>query len=237
MEKLITFASLALILAGATACRDPLLDGTGWQPDADPFDADVEDDAGPGALCPPGTADLFNNFYSPYAGGEDSVDLEVVNYSYFRCPHCAHFSEVWEEMFDRRADIRARVRLYFHHYPFNYESAWQLHAATVAAGNQGVENFWAVHDYIYGGMNMEEPEYYSLEEVTAFADDVLGLDMARFEDDLNDDVTYAFLQWDKAQAIAQEVTGTPSVFICGEKISWGSIEERIDGYLSAGAGD
>lgn len=229
-----SFASLltvVTILAPISGCRDPFVDNP-WVPDSGKFDADVEDDAGPGELCPEGTQDLFNNYYSAFLGGQESVDLEVVNYSYFRCPHCASFSKLWEEIFERRADIRARVRLYYHHYPFNYESAWRLHAATVAAGNQGMENFWAVHDFIYGGILMDSPEYYSEEEVIAFCDDVLNLDMDRFFDDLEDDVTYAYLQWDKDQALAQEVTGTPSVFICGSKISWGSIEEKIDEYLN-----
>lgn len=226
-----TFLLIAAIaIATAAGCRDFELSDS-WTPDASTFDANVEDDSGPGALCPPGTPDLFNNYYSPYFGGDVSVDLEVSNCSYFRCPHCASFSRLSAKLLQERKDIRDRVRIYYHHYPFNYESAWALHGAAVAAGNQGMENFWAVHDYIYAGMLSDPPEYYSAEDVVEFADDVLYLDIDQLVEDMNSDVTYAFLQWDKNQALAQEVYGTPSVFICGEKISWGSLEDKIDSYL------
>ncbi len=227
---IVWFAISVLVLILASGCRDPFVDDD-WTPDVDDFDANVEDDSGPGELCPEGSMDLFNNYYSPYVGGDESVDLEVVDYSYFRCPHCATFAGQWEEVFADRDDVRDRVRFYFHHYPFNYESAWSLHATAVAAGNQGMENFWAVHDYIYEGMRQDDPEYYSADDVSAFVDAVLNLNMSQYNDDLADPTTLAFLEWDKNQALEQGIGGTPSVFLCGQKVSWGALENRIDDYL------
>jgi protein-disulfide isomerase len=225
-------AALSLLLALiATGCRDPLLEGAPWTPDASDFDASVEDDAGPGELCPAGTKDLFNNAYSNYIGGEESVELTVSNFSYFRCPHCAHFAELSRGIWAARPDFRKRVRLYFHHYPFDNQTAWQLHACAEAAGRQGMEHFWAVHDLLYDGMNADDQKIYSVEEVVEFVDDVLGLDMDQFNADRESDIMLSFLSWDKSQAQAVGVTGTPSVFICGEKIGWSSIEEVVDGYL------
>jgi protein-disulfide isomerase len=215
----------------ATGCRDPLLDGDYWTPDASDFDASIEDDAGPGALCPPGAENPFNNAYSNHLGGEESVELAVVNFSYFRCPHCAHFAELAEGIWAARADFRKRVRLYYHHYPFDNETAWQLHACAEAAGRQGMENFWAVHDLLYDGMNADSPKQYSVDEVIAFVDDVLGLDMGQFHADRQSDAMMSFLAWDKSQGQAVGVTGTPSVFVCGQKIGWSSVEEVVAGYL------
>jgi protein-disulfide isomerase len=221
-------AALAAASAWATGCRMPTEPFD--QPDGSDFDASADDDAGAGALCPPGTEDLFNSAYSPFMGGEESVDLVVVDYSWFKCPHCAHFADVWEGVWADRPDIRERVRLYFHHYPFSDAASWEIHSATVAAANQGMENFWAVHDYIFTGL-YDDGVHVSIDDIRTFCDDVLGLDMAKFEEDLADPYTQEFLAWDKEQAQAAGVTGTPSVFVCGEKISWGSIEGVIDSYL------
>ena len=223
-------STAALLAAMTHGCRDP--EETWTPPNNWVFDGSVQDDAGPGVYCPEGTPDLFNNAYSPYYGGEERVRLEVVNISYFRCPHCAHFAELAEQIWNDRDDFMAHVRFYYHHYPFNNQSAWDLHALTAAAGQQGMENFWAVHDYIYDGINDNDPSvYHSIEEILVFCDDVLNLDMERLDEDRADEQTYAFLEWDKGQALAQGVGGTPTVFVCGEKRSYSNIEAVVDGFL------
>jgi hypothetical protein len=80
MTRVITILPIAALLPAMPGCRLPEADD---MPDAGDFDAAVDDDAGPGAFCPPGAPDLFNNAYSPYMGGEESVDLEVIDFSYF----------------------------------------------------------------------------------------------------------------------------------------------------------
>jgi protein-disulfide isomerase len=224
------FGLVALTFAG---CRDPELPAD-WDSGAGEFDAGV-DDAGPGELCPPSAPDLFNNAYSPYMGGDESVDLEVVNFSYFRCPHCADFGHFSRKLWDDHPEFRNRVRLYFHHYPFTGETAWKVHASTVAAHNQGLEHFWAMHDYISDGALADDKVLYSPADLRAYADEVLGLDMAQFDADMEDgSEVYSFLEWDKAQGQAAGVSGTPKVFICGELLSnWNNLGEEIEDYLSS----
>jgi protein-disulfide isomerase len=218
---------LALSVAG---CRLPLMEDEQWSPDASDFDA-APDDAGPGELCPPGTENPFNNAYSYYYGGDETVDLAIVDFSYFRCPHCADFAEMSRGIWAARSDFRERVRFYFHHYPFDNQTSWQLHACAEAAGRQGMENFWAVHDFIYDGANADPQKIYSVDEVVAFVDDALNLDMDQFDADRESDAMMSFLAWDKSQGQAVGVTGTPSVFVCGEKIGWSSLEDVVAGYL------
>jgi protein-disulfide isomerase len=227
-KTLLLLLSAALLLS---SCREPVMDDSTWVPDAGDFDAG-EDDAGPGEICPPGSPDLFNNAYSPYKGGEVSVDLEVVNFSYFRCPHCADFADWSRELWETKPEYQERVRLYFHHYPFSGETAWKLHAATVAAQNQGMENFWAMHDYIYD--SALESIHRTPDDLRAFAEDELGLDMDQYDQDVADDSpVYGFLEWDKAQGQSAGVSGTPKVFICGQMLSsWGKLETTVDGYLA-----
>jgi len=230
MTKTSTMTLVLLAMTLTISCRDPELPAE-WQPDGGDFDAG-EDDAGPGELCPPDSPDLFNNAYSPYLGGEESVDLEVVHFSYFRCPHCADFSAWERELWETRPEYRDRVRVYFHHFPFTGETAWKLHAATVAAYNQGMENFWAMHDYIFDGAL--DSIHYTPEDMREFAETELGLDMTQYDADVADgSAVYGFLEWDKAQGQAAGVSGTPKVFVCGEMLgSWGELEDVVDDYLA-----
>jgi protein-disulfide isomerase len=197
-------------------------------PDAASFDAGRADDGGIEvyAACPVEPSDLFNNAHSPYVGGEQSVDLEVVTFSNFGCSHCADFADSVEEIWKRRPDINNRVRFYFHHFPFDYQLSWDQHRAARAAANQGMESFWDMHDYIYGGLNMGE--HYDRADLSNFAEVTLGLDMIQFAQDTESDETLSFLLWDRAQGQDAGITATPSVFVCEQKINWEQLETVID---------
>jgi len=223
--------ALLALIATAAACRSPSTDPV-FDPDAGGFDASVEDDAGAGPLCPPGSPDPFNNAYSPYEGGEESVDLVVVDFSFVYCEYCAQFAVMWKGIWDSRPDIRARVRLYYHHFPiWDDEQSWTAHASLVAVANQGNEPFWQLHHFLYAKLHDEEIGM-SPASIRTYADEVLHLDMAQYDADVADEETMAFVAWDKAQGDAVGVGATPSVFVCGEKIPWSSLEEVIDGYLA-----
>ncbi len=188
------------------------------------YDAGPEEDAG--ASCPNDSPDLFNNADSPYSGGDESVDLEVVYFSLFTCSHCADWAAFHQALFKRRADFQKRVRMYFHHN--SYDSI--LHLSSVAAHNQGMVHFWGMHDYIYDKLR-NQSGFPSQEDMIGFARDELKLDMDRFVSDLEAEKTIAFLNWDVNQGINAGVLGTPAVFVCGENVVWKDIESTIDKYL------
>jgi len=207
-------------------------------------DSDADTDSGSdtadyvpgwGPLCPEDLPDLFNSEYSPYYGGTESVDLVVVTFSYFRCPHCASFAGTARQLWEDRPDFMERVRLYFHHYPFGDDpesDAWLVHAATKAASDLGQENFWAMHDHVWELYNADPQVIAEPEDMLAFAEDELGLDMELFEPDMYSEGTAGFLEWDKSQLQAAGYSSTPSVFVCGEKINWINLEEEVDAYLN-----
>jgi protein-disulfide isomerase len=239
MKRAFLIATAFALLFGPIGCRDPLAgDREDYIPDAGDYDAG-SDDSGPGELCPPGTPDLFHNEHSPYFGGEVSADLEIVEFAHFHCPYCVTFYELTHEIWNRRDDFRDRVRVYYHHFPFSYEESWRIQAASVAAFRQGMEHFWAMHDWFYDSMAQDPPIERIGDEAIAFAQDQLGLDMEQFLADMESPQTIDFLSWDKDQGLAAGVSGTPSVFICGQRISnnkeglWGegSFEAIVDSYL------
>ncbi len=237
--------ALSLVLfMNPVGCRTPgtPMDNEDELPtDIDPYDASIIDDGGqPGAKCTEGTY-VFNNDKSPYLGGEESVDVDVVYFSSFDCSHCVEFAHVIPEIWEKQPDFQNRVRIYFHHASKSFN-----HRATVAAYNQdqdnkGMENFWVLHDHIFD-IKLEHPNTIkpTRDEIIAFVRDDLGLDMDRFMADVEDEKTLPFLAWDyeqadKAREDAEDEgirTGTPLVFVCGQRLSsWTDLETDVNKYL------
>ena len=219
-----------LLTVSAIHCRDPLFEDSLRYEGYDPS----EPGAGPAPLCPPESRQTINNSISPYLGGEVAPELVVEVFSFFRCPSCANLAAAIDEIWQRRADFRQRVRVYFHHYPlYEHETAMRLHAATIAAQAQGMGNFWQMHDYIFAGLNSDNITLYTPEDLYVFARDVLHLDMVQYEQTVNSNETIQSIFWDKEQGEDLGMVGTPGVFMCGKKVMvWQqNLEKDIDFLL------
>ncbi|MDJ0761455.1 MAG: thioredoxin domain-containing protein [Myxococcota bacterium] len=231
--KSIAILSCVFSLISAIGCRDPSGLNEDSETDIIDFDSGLDggvDDAGPGYLCPDNAPDIFLNHLSPYFGGEETLDLKVIGFSSFTCSHCASLAELVKETWTRREDFRKRVRFYFHHYTRSATDI-KIHSATVAAHAQGMQRFWAMHDLIYDGLNSDPVHVYKPEELVAYAEESLHLDMNMFTATMASEHTANFLAWDKQQGKNAGMSGTPWVFVCGEKVVWRSLEEVVDSYL------
>ncbi len=224
--------SALLVVLGAmlvSGCRDPEFEAfhrpEGFNPDGDMI---------PAPLCPAGSSQPFNNFYSPTMGGEVYPDLTVEIFSYFRCQNCAGLAMLMEELWEERQDYKDYVRVYFHHFPlYEHETVMQLHAAAVAMQDQGDEYFWEIHDWNFEALNQVPPVVLYAEDFHDYAENIMMLDMDRYWEVFNDPQTQAYIIWDKDQGVAEDMLGTPGIFICGKPTigGWGNIENAIDEYL------
>jgi protein-disulfide isomerase len=226
----LTCGATLLALSGCVAqvIDDGLRPNEELPEDIEPFDASVPDggQAPPAETCADDAVHRINNDFSPYRGGEEAVDVAVAHFSSLYCIHCANFAAQTRNLWDSRPDFRARARIYFHHADYTFR-----HRAAVAAWNQGMDQFWALHDFIYSKMLASDSP--SEKEVLYFVQTSLHLDMDRFRRDLESDETYSFLLWELEQAIAVGVEGTPTVYICGQNLpNRYYLEDAVDGYLS-----
>jgi NhaA family Na+:H+ antiporter len=129
-----------------------------------------------------------------------------VLYGDYLCPYCRRLRGVIRRLREVLGDKLVYV---FRHYPNEraHPGAELISRAAEAIGKQG--RFWDVHDWLY-----EQEPAPGIEQVREFAES-LGLDMARFERDLNDPATQERVQEDLAEGKRNGVTGTPTVFIDG----------------------
>ena len=139
-------------------------------------------------------------------GGHEPDAVSMVLYADYLCPYCRRLRPVIVRL---QQAFGNRLAYVFRHFPNEraHPGAEFLARAAEAAGKQG--HFWEMHDWLY---QQELP--LTGEKVLEFARS-LGLDMKRFNEDLEADETRRRVQEDIVAGRRNGVTGTPTVFIDG----------------------
>jgi protein-disulfide isomerase len=139
--------------------------------------------------------------------GNPNAPVTIVMFLEAQCPYCVRGSATAEQAWERYDD---QVRLVYKHFPLAFhQEARPAAIAMEAARNQG--KFWPYKDSVYARASelRSNPELFH-----QIADD-LGLNMARFQRDLDDPATAARVDADMQQGTSLGVTGTPAFFING----------------------
>ena len=140
---------------------------------------------------------------SPFKGKKDAP-IVIAVFSDFQCPHCGRLTPVFEQLLEKNPD---KVKLVFKHFPLNmHKVAMPAAQAAMAAHNQG--KFWEFHDQIFATPNLAPDSFSKIAQG-------LGLDLARFEADMQAPATQNKIMEDMRNANAAEVTGTPTIFVNG----------------------
>ncbi len=143
------------------------------------------------------------------ARGPAEALVTIVEFSDFQCPFC---SRVGPTLAALREQYPSDVRIVYKHLPLSFHrNALPAAKASVAAQRQG--KFWEMHDLLFASQKQ-------LDEATFKAHaEALGLDLARFEADLNSPEVAALVAKDQAEARALGVSGTPGFFVNGRFLS------------------
>jgi protein-disulfide isomerase len=146
----------------------------------------------------------------PVAGspvtGPPAAPITVVEFSDFQCPYCYLATP------QLRAMLKAyptQVKLIFKQFPLDRQSqAAMAAAAAIAAHKQG--KFWPMHDALFASHNdLSRPTILSLASA-------IGLDMKRFEADLDSAETRQTVAQDEEDGTRAGVMATPTIFIDGQ---------------------
>lgn len=164
-----------------------------------------------------------------YVKGEGTEGVTLIEYADFECPACAAFFPQLNQLEQEYGD---EVQIVFRHFPLNsiHPNATAAHRASIAAGNQGA--FWEMHDLLYqnqftwaantSGLTVSD----AADVFEGYAED-LGLDIEQFRADVNAEETSNIITRGKDSANQLGVTGTPTLFLNGERISTTASYEEL----------
>jgi cyclophilin family peptidyl-prolyl cis-trans isomerase/protein-disulfide isomerase len=145
--------------------------------------------------------------------GPDDALVTIVEYADFQCPYCSVASANLKALVEKYPDD---VRIVYRHFPLAsiHDKAILATQGSEAAGLQGAEFFWLMHDKLYETQALWSN--FTLEDFGGWLIDTadeLGLDRAKFETDLYSEEIVEFSEstWTDGQAIG--LGGTPTLMV------------------------
>ena len=164
--------------------------------------------------------------HTDHALGPDHAPITLVEYGDFECPNCKQAAPAVEIVLRR---FEEQVRFVYRHFPLIdvHPHAFLAAEAAECAGAQG--KFWEMHAMLF-----EHQSHLEREHLLRYADD-LGLDVARFAAELNDEVYRQRVLEHLESGERSGVRGTPGFFLNGRIVdtSFGlhALLERVESAL------
>ncbi len=155
--------------------------------------------------------------------GPDNAPITLVEFSDFQCPYCNLATPQLQLVLKT---YPTQVRLFFKQFPLDMHSQAALAAnAAVAAQKQG--KFWEMHDALFASHNdLSRPTILALAQA-------LGLDMKRFEADLDSPEVRKAVVHDQEDGFNIGVMATPTLFIDGQHYNGAIKLETLKPILDA----
>jgi len=147
------------------------------------------------------------------AKGPADARITIGEFSDFECPYCSKAALKVEEILQA---YPKDARLIYKNYPLpDHPHAKLAAAAALAAQNQ--DKFWPMHDKLFANGRK-----LSTETIAGLAKDV-GLDVGKFQADVQSAGVKQRLQKDIADGDKVDIQGTPTIFINGKRYN-GALE-------------
>jgi len=157
---------------------------------------------------------------SPVLGPADAL-VTVVVFSSYQCPFCARLDETLAELHKEMTAKGKPFRIVAKQFPLaNQRNARPAATAALAAGAQG--KYWEMHEIILKNMKALDAE-----SLKTYAKQV-GLDMSKFEADLENKAFQAQIDADLELGADVGVRGTPASFVNGRFVSGAWPKEDLE---------
>ncbi len=140
--------------------------------------------------------------------GSPKAPVTLVVFSDFQCPFCGRAEPTVKQIEDQYKD---QVKVVWKNQPLPFHpNAMPAAKAAMAAYKQG--KFWEMHDKLFSNQQALSDAVYA-----QYAKE-LGLDIAKFNADLNSPEIQASIQKDMQQGASLGANGTPTFFINGRQL-------------------
>lgn len=141
-----------------------------------------------------------------HVAGPADAPVTLVEYADFECLHCGRAYPALAEL---RETMAGSLRFVFRHFPLGWEHPHAHGAALAAEAAARQGRFWEMH-----AMMFEHQDRLDRAALRAHAR-AIGLDIARYEQDLADADVEARVRRDIESGRASGVHGTPAFFVNG----------------------
>ena len=154
--------------------------------------------------------------------GIKTAPLELLEYGDFECSSCGDSYLTVKEVL---RELGKNIVFIFRNFPLTeiHPDAFDAALASEAAAMQN--KFWEMYDMLY--KNQANLKGYQL---FAYANEI-GLDMGRFEQDIQSQALTSKIEADIASGLSAGVSGTPTFYINGEKFDGDWEDEGLIQYL------
>ena len=137
----------------------------------------------------------------------------LIEYGDFQCQACALYEPIIVKLAREMGD---KMVLVYRNYPLpKHQFAIPAARSAEAAGLQG--KYWEMHDKIFAEQSTWSKQKDAAPTFAQYAKDI-GLDMDRYQKDLDSDAVSQKIKDDQASAARFSVSSTPSFFLNGKLI-------------------
>ena len=166
--------------------------------------------------------DLEKNDGCPALGRSDAP-IAIVVFSDFQCPYCKSFAETAKQIISEDS----QVKLIFRNMPLSMHR-WAKPAAEfgICVQRQKPQAFWQVHDYLFEHQQEINADNL-LPTMLDFVKSEVGLSLEPLQSCINTKLASAQLDRDLALAEANQVQGTPTVFVNGKRVAGVPTREHL----------
>ncbi|KKW22476.1 MAG: Thioredoxin domain protein [Parcubacteria group bacterium GW2011_GWB1_52_7] len=166
---------------------------------------------------------------SDHVKGSSTAPVVLIEYSDFQCPACGYFYPILEELAARHENDMLFV---YRHFPLTqiHKHAKPAAQAAEAAALQG--KFWEMHNLIFDNQSAWSVLPSARETFVRYAKD-LGLDLVKFQSDMDSDETAKKIDADSRGGVEAGLNSTPSFFLNGKRIQNPRSLEEFENLISA----
>jgi protein-disulfide isomerase len=131
----------------------------------------------------------------------------LIEFGDFECPYCGN---AYPDVKEVRRRLGDRLTFEFRHFPIESRHPHAFQAAEAAEAARAQGRFEEMHDLLF-----ENQRQLERDDLAGYARR-LGLDVDRFERELDDHVHADKIRADQREALEHGVGGTPTFFVNGE---------------------
>jgi len=162
-----------------------------------------------------------------FSVGDPNAPVKVVEYSNYTCSHCKTFALNSEEAFVEKYVDSGKVFFTFQNFPFQGDTTGPAVAASHCAADQNA--FWQYKKqlFTYAGY----PGGFDTNSLYDYAGRV-GMDRDTFKACFESAETQAKIESDRAEALAQGISATPTFVVNGLPVYLDTLDATINAELA-----